>query len=267
MPDIKKYWSPTDTIYSLAAKTPAILRDMVSQGVISSDQQYKDSHPGFIDIPFGSVGDVKKALVNSQTDALNTGLSSDGIFSKATDVTDSFLNGSSSSPPSGATPSGSFQGDDLYQKILSLFSDRNAGEANAFSAMSAEQVMDYNERMMKYAFDREEQLANTAHQREVADLKAAGLNPLLAYSSNGAAVPSVSPASTNPIQGVMASRDYSSIQSANVALRSLMADRDFYVALKQLEQGDRKLSTTEANTLLSGVSTLFETVLPMLFFL
>lgn len=61
--------------------------------------------------------------------------------------------------------------------------------------------------------------ANTAHQREVADLKAAGLNPWLSASGSGAAVPTISASNLSETSGA---KDYVRIMSGLVAAAMML---------------------------------------------
>lgn len=105
-----------------------------------------------------------------------------------------------------------------------------ASQNSAFNAQQAQAQMDFQERM-----------SDTSYQRATADMKAAGLNPMLAYSQGGASTPSgaagaaVQPA---PMQNPMSSAVQS--YSALTDTAKTLADTD-----KVASEKERNLAEAE----------------------
>ena len=124
-----------------------------------------------------------------------------------------------------------------------------AGGLNtAVNISQAKKNREFNAQEAQKQREWEEMMSNTAVQRKMADLRASGINPILAYESGGASTPSGAVAQTQYIgQGALPT-DFSYLTKEHKQLSALEVMQLSYNGMNDLVSSMRKKDAVPGNS-------------------
>lgn len=130
----------------------------------------------------------------------------------------------------------------------------------SFNSAEAEKARLFNASEAKVARDYETTMSNSAYQRAVADMKAAGINPIMAFSQGGASTPNVGAASGGSASVGGASGSQAHVESptgaseifARKVAESISTAFESARLKKDLDVGNSVVAMNEASAEVSG---------------
>lgn len=141
----------------------------------------------------------------------------DGIVDTVTDIGKSVIGGFSDSVPSIIGGAASSWFDENALKEQNEFNADQAQIARDFNAGQASLAREWADKQAQANRDFQQQLSDTSFQRSVKDMKAAGINPMLAVSKGGASTPVGATATSAAASGPSASAASRTFPSQSVA--------------------------------------------------